>query len=202
MNDIKLFVELPSLQFFANRVNFGINNVHYAVITEQPDGTFEYATPVRIPGAVSLTETTVGDNTRFYADNGVYYSASSNQGYEMTLTFAKIAEQFRIDVLGETLVNGGLYENGNARQQSFALLFEIDGDAQEDKFVYYNCTATRPGTSTSTRTETTEVNTNELTITASPRTSDRAIRWITGETTDQAIKDGFYDAVVEPVTIP
>ena len=185
-----------------NKVNFGINKVHYAVITEQPDGTFEYATPVRIPGAVSLTETTVGDNTRFYADNGVYYSASSNQGYEMTLTFAKISEQFRIDVLGETLINGGLYENGNARQQSFALLFEIDGDVQEDKFVYYNCTATRPGTSTSTRTETTEVNTNELTITASPRTSDRAIRGITGQTTAQDIKDGFYDAVVEPVTIP
>ena len=185
-----------------NKVQFGLSKVHYAVITEETDGTFTYGTPVPIPGAVSLSETVRGENTPFYADNGVYYSSSSNQGYELSLTFAKISEQFRIDVLGETLVNGGLYENANARQKSFALLFEIEGDQQADKFVYYNCTATRPGTSTSTRTETTEVNTNELTITASPRTSDRAIRWITGETTAQDIKDTFYDAVVEPVTIP
>ena len=121
-----------------NRVNFGLTNVHYAVITEDPvTGEYSYATPVRIPGAVSLSESTRGENTPFYADNGVYYSSSSNQGYELSLTFARITESFRVDVLGETLVNGGLYENANAKPKKFALLFEIDGDAQQDKFVYY-----------------------------------------------------------------
>lgn len=186
----------------ANKVNFGLTNVHYAVITEEPDGTFTYSTPKRIHCAVSMSETVVGESTKFYADNGVCYAASSNQGYEQTYTFARIPDEFRVDVLGETLVNGGLYENANAKPKSFAILFEIDGDAEADKFVYYNCTATRPGTSSSTKTDTIEVNTNELTITASPRPYDFAVRWVTGSATPQDIKDAFYDAVVEPVETP
>ncbi len=55
----------------ANKVTFGLNKVHYAVITEGEDGTYTYGTPVRIPGAVSMSETPVGESTKFYADNGV-----------------------------------------------------------------------------------------------------------------------------------
>ena len=185
-----------------NKVTFGLTKVHYAVITEGEDGTYTYGTPVPIPGAVSMSESPVGESTKFYADNGVYYATSSNQGYEQTLTFAKIPDQFRIDVLGDKLVNGGLYENADAKQKQFALLYEIDGDKEADKFVYYNCTAARPGISSNTKGESTEVNTNELTITAAPRPSDKAVRWITGSETPQEIKDAFYDAVVEPVEVP
>lgn len=185
----------------SNKVTFGLTNVHYAPITENQDGTYTYGTPVRIPGAVSMSESPVGEATKFYADNGVYYAVSSNQGYEQTLTFAKIPDQFRIDILGDQLVNGGLYENANAKQKQFALLYEIDGDKEADKFVYYNCTASRPGNTTSTKGESVEVNTNELTINAAPRSSDMAIRWITGVETPQAIKDAFYEGVVEPVEV-
>ena len=186
----------------ANRVTFGLDKVHYAVITEGVDGTYTYDTPVRIPGAVSMSETPAGESTKFYADNGVYYATSTNQGYELTLSFAKIPDSFRIDVLGDQLINGGLYENADAKPKQFALLFEIDGDKEADKFVYYNCTATRPGISSNTKNESTEVNTNELSITAAPRPYDKAVRWITGDATDATIKDAFYDAVVEPVTRP
>jgi len=185
-----------------NKVAFGLTNVHYAVITENEDGTYTYGTPVRIPGAVSMTETPIGETVKFHADNGVYYAVSSNQGYEQTVTFAKIPNQFRIDVLGDKLVNGGLYENADAKQKQFALLYEIDGDKEADKFVYYNCTAARPGTSSTTKGESTEINTNELTITAAPRPYDKAVRWITESGTPQELKDAFYDAVVEPVEVP
>lgn len=185
----------------SNKVTFGLKNVHYAVITEGPDGTFSYATPKPIRGAVSMSETPVGEQTKFYADNGVYYATSTNQGYEQTLTFAKIPDDFRVDVLGDQLVNGGLYENADAKTKAFALLYEIDGDKEADKFVYYNSTASRPGNSTSTKGESTEVNTNEISVMSSPRPSDMAVRWITGVTTPQAIKDAFYEAVVEPVEV-
>lgn len=184
-----------------NKVTFGLTNVHYAPITENADGTYTYGTPVRIPGAVSMSESPVGESTKFYADNGVYYATSSNQGYEQTLAFAKIPEQFRIDILGDRLVNGGLYENADAKQKQFALLYEIDGDKEADKFVYYNCTASRPGASSNTKGETTEPNTSELTITAAPRPFDKAVRWITGVDTPASIKDSFYEAVVEPVDV-
>lgn len=185
-----------------NKVTFGLKNVFYAVITEGQDGTFTYGTPKPIKGAVSMSETAVGEALKFYADNGVYYASSTNQGYEQTLTFAKIPDEFRIDVLGDKIVNGGLLEDANAKTKSFALLYEIDGDVEEDKFVYYNCTTSRPGNTSNTKGESTEVNTNELTINAAPRPYDNAVRWVTRPETPQAIKDDFYDAVVEPVEIP
>lgn len=185
-----------------NKVSFGLKNVHYALITEAPDGKFTYSTPKPIRGAVSMTESPVGESFKFYADNGVYYANSSNQGYEQTLTFAKIPDEFRVDVLGDKIVNGGLLEDANAKTKPFALLYEIDGDVEEDKFVYYNCTAARPGNSTTTKGESTEVNTNELTVTSAPRPSDSAVRWVTRPETPQETKDAFYTAVVEPVEAP
>jgi len=186
----------------SNKVTYGLDKVHYALITEKPDGTFEYGTPVRILGAVSMSETPTGESMKFFADNGTYYSSSTNQGYEQSLTFAKIPDHFRIDVLGDQLVNGGLYENANAKTTPFALLYEIDGDKEADKFVYYNCTAARPSNSTSTKAESSAVNTNELTIISAPRPYDKAVRWITGENTPPEIKADFYKSVVEPVEQP
>lgn len=185
----------------SGKVSFGLKNVHYAVITEGVDGTFTYAKPKPLKGAVSMTETPVGEALKFYADNGVYYATGTNQGYEQTITFAKIPDDFRIDVLGDQLVNGGLYENANSKTKPFALLYEIDTDVEEDKFVYYNSTALRPGNSTTTKGETTEVNTNELAITSAPRPNDMAVRWITRPETPKTIKDAFYTTVTEPVEV-
>ena len=37
----------------ANKVKFGLKNVHYAVLDET-DGAASYGTPVAVPGAVNL----------------------------------------------------------------------------------------------------------------------------------------------------
>lgn len=181
-----------------NKVTFGLTNVHYAIVNENEDGTITYEKPVRIFGAVSMTETPLGEKTTFPADNGIYYQKNSNQGYERVFTFAELPESFKVDVLGKRKVNGGLAENANAKQKAFALLYEIDGDEEADKFVNYYCTAGRPSGGTTTKGETVEINTKELTVAASPRPTDGEIEWVTGPETPQAIKDAFFDAVVEP----
>ncbi|HWI49116.1 MAG TPA: major tail protein, partial [Rummeliibacillus sp.] len=73
----------------ANKVLFGLKNVYYAVATEDADGKFTYAAPVRIPGATEMSTDPAGESTSFFADDGVYHEAEANQGYEGKFSFAK-----------------------------------------------------------------------------------------------------------------
>ena len=48
----------------ANKVKFGLKNVHYAMLTEEGEEV-TYGTPVRIPGAVNLSMDAQGDTSTF-----------------------------------------------------------------------------------------------------------------------------------------
>lgn len=183
----------------ANKVTFGLKNVHYATFTDNGDGTITYDTPVRIPGAVELSLEPRGEMTEFYADDVLYYSASNNQGYDGTLSIATIPEQFAIDCLGEEKDDTDmvLTEKVTAKGKPFALLFEFDGDEKAVRHVLYNCTANRPTVGSATKTDTVEPQPNELTFVASPRSTDGAVKTKTTEDTPSGVYDAWYDAVYE-----
>ena len=108
-----------------NKVKFGLNNVHWAKITQwSADGTTPvYADPVRLPGAVSLSMDANGENEPFYADNCVYYVMNNNSGYEGDLEIALVTTEFATEILGEILDNNGvLVERNDAEPAQFALL--------------------------------------------------------------------------------
>ncbi|MBU5254195.1 phage tail protein [Lysinibacillus capsici] len=186
-----------------NKVQFGIKNVHYAVVTEGADGTVTYGTPVPFPGATALNLDPKGEQSDFYADDRVYYTSSTNSGYEGTLTVAALLQQFRVDVLGDELsTDGVLTENADAKPKKIALLFEFDGDVKATRHALYNVTVSRPGMSGETKTETTEPGTQELSFVAAPTVTGIVKRSTTGET-EAAIYDGWYSKVFEPTaTVP
>ena len=168
-----------------NKVKYGLKNVYYAVIT-LVNNVPSYATPVNIPGAVNLSLSPVGEKVRFPADDMEdYFSENLNNGYDGSLEMALIPDEFRRDVLGDTIdSNGALVENANGTVKKVALMFEFDGDAQKTRHVLYNVLATRPGIEGTTRSNTKEPKTDSLEIEARPAvdTSDVKAKVRQGDT--------------------
>ena len=76
-----------------NKVKFNLKNVHAAKLTEsvvQGVKTYTYATPVAIPGAVSISFNAEGESKPFYADGIVYFRSNTNNGYSGDLEMALI----------------------------------------------------------------------------------------------------------------
>ena len=180
------------------RVTYGLSNVHYSVITET-EGVITYATPVPHPGSVSLTVTPKGESSDFFADNQVYFSSSSNQGYDGTLELAMLTEAFRKDVLGEIEVteDGVLIEVADAKPKKIALSFQFEDDEKGTRHTLFYCYVSRTGMGSSTTTTTQEPGTVELTFVSAPRPDNKRVKVSTGSTTPEAIYDAWFEAVYE-----
>lgn len=181
------------------KVLYGIKNVHVAVLTEASDGTISYGTPFAVEGAVNFSPEPQGESTIFYADNKIYFRKDLNNGYEGELEIAVTPEKFLTDILGRTKdTNGLVLETANDTTVRFALLFEGDGDPSNRRFVYYDCTTTRPTREYATTEDTIEVGTETLTITIAPRSSDGAVGgYIEPNENNTTIYNGFFNSVLE-----
>lgn len=150
----------------ANKVKYGLSKVYYAKATIDPTtNTATYATPVALPGAVSLSLDAQGDQTKFRADNIDYWIGNSNNGYEGDLELALLPDSFKKDILGYVEDgNGILIEDAGATGKPFALLFQFEGDVHGTRHVLYNCSASRPSVSGQTTEETIDPNTETVSI--------------------------------------
>ena len=187
-----------------NRVQFGLKNFHYAVITEAANGMITYSTPTKVPGMVTLSLEVKGETSDFYADDIIYFTTSSNQGYDGTVEFAKLTEAFRTEVLGETLdpTSKVLIEKADAKPKKIACMFEFDGDVKATRRLLTYCTVNRPGLASETKTESSEPGTVELSFVASPRPTDNVVKIETGSETTEAVYNSWYTTVFAPTTTP
>ena len=184
------------------KVKYGLKNVHYAVATiDEINNTATYGPVKPWPGAVNLSMDPQGGTNVFRADNIDYWTGQSNTGYQGDLETALVPDDFKKDVLGEIEdSNGVLVENTGAKTKYFALLFQFEGDDKNIRHIIYNCVATRPAVSGSTKEESVEPQTETVDITAtsiyvSAVTADvvkaRAIEGSTAYTS-------FFTAVQQP----
>ena len=184
-----------------NKVKFNLKNAHYALLSIAEDGTVSYAVPTPMPGSVSISLDANGEPENFYADGVAYYVINNNMGYDGDLELAMIPESFRTEVLKEELdAKGVLIENADVELASFALLFEFDGDQKHIRHVLYNCSASRPGIEGKTNEDSKEVQTETLTIKATPL-ANGMVKAKTGNTTDATVYNDWYKAVYMPSAV-
>lgn len=178
-----------------NKVQFNLKNVHYAINTGDIN-TPVYSTPVAVPGAVTLTLDPQGSSEPFYADGIVYYQAIANNGYAGDLEMALFPEEMLEDVWGFSVdTNGVMTENANTEPKSFALMYQIDGDQEENYYTLFNCVGTRPAVGSSTTTDSKTPNTRTSSITATPLADGRVMKRTTS-TTEAATKTAWFNSVV------
>lgn len=153
-----------------NIVTFGLKNVHYSKATFNPvDGTWSFATPVALPGAQEFSSDLIGSSTQVYADDQVVATLIQNAGRTLTLKLTELIDEFKTDILGyKKLDNGNLVEIVNAEVVTFALGFELQGDAKARRTWFYLCTASPINEATKSKADSVEANSISLTITARP----------------------------------
>ena len=179
----------------ADKVKFGIKNVHLFPITSYISTTPVFGTVIDVPGAVSLSMGAQGDINKFYADNIVYYQTSANNGYEGDLTVALIPDEVYENIFGYSKdTNGVITEDASKEAKAFAMTFEEDGDTTGTKFVLYNCTATRPTRELNTIEDQKTPTTQTLTVSAAPL-KDGSVMAMTSATTPDSVKNGWHSNV-------
>ena len=179
----------------ADKVKFGIKNVHIFPITSYVSATPTYGTVIDVPGAVSLSTGAQGDINKFYADNIVYYQTAANNGYEGDLVVALIPDGIYENVFGFTKdTNGVITEDASKEAKAFAMTFEEEGDTTGTKFVMYNCTATRPTKDLATIEGNKTPATQTLTVSAAPLKNGKVMA-MTSATTPTGVLNGWHSSV-------
>lgn len=180
-----------------NKVQFNLKNVHYAVLTVTGEAA-AWSTPVHVPGAVTLTMDPQGSVEPFYADGIVYYQSFANNGYAGDLEMARFPDEMLADVWGFTMdeTDKVIIEDANVEPKPFALLYQIDGDKNNDFYCMYNCSGTRPGVGGTTNTEKKTPQTRKSSITAVPLPNGRVMARTTSGTAE-SVKTQWFKKVYE-----
>lgn len=190
------------------KVKFNISNVHYALMQRDAStGAISYGTPVHVPGTTSLSLDIDGDQELFYADGVKYWVDNTNRGYNGDWTNAILPDKFREDILREIKDSAGvLYEVEDAEDQvEFAFGFQIDGNAYDTRFWFYDTVASRAKIEANTNegSRTPQTDSVALTMTGEKVKSGDDRKFVRSKITSAATGttyEDWFEAVVLPGT--
>lgn len=189
-----------------NKVKYNLKNVHYAPLIISEEGEASYGTPVKWPGAVSLSLSPIGEMSIFYADGIAYWVGAPNTGFSGDMEMALIPDDFETSCIGERKDQKGMiYSSTGDKPKAFALLFEFDGDVKAQRHCLYNCFASRSEVGSETKNEAIEPVTDKLTINATPSPymldayGNNLIKIRSGDNPDSAAYASWYTKVPMPV---
>ena len=154
-----------------NKYHFDVKNCRYCPGVLNEDGSVTYGDTVKpIYGLMSMDLGAEGDTAKTRADGHDYIIIVSNNGYSGTLNFVMVPDEFKVDCLAEKVdeKTGMQYEDADASPAPFALMGEFKGDKEGIRWIFYNCTASRPKVAGDNKDNQKEPDAEELSVTVSP----------------------------------
>lgn len=120
-------------------VAIGLTNLHYAeMLTDDAEsGTFSYAAPVRIAGAITANFSPNAANDTLFADDGPYESAYTLGAMSLELNIADLKPQHRAFLLGETYENGVVKSSAEAIPPYVAIGMSVKKSNGADRLIWY-----------------------------------------------------------------
>ena len=123
----------------ANKVLFGFSDLYIGTYGVGDDGTVTMGAPYHQAGAVGFSPSADSNNNVFYADNMEYYTSISVGAIEGDLEVAMFDDAFKTQFLGYAeLSDGGLAQVKNATKPNVYIAFEVQGDAEKRRVIFYN----------------------------------------------------------------
>lgn len=122
----------------SNKVEFGISNLWVGTYSES-GSTATLGTPYHQAGARSLTLDAETSENKYYADDVVYWSDYSDNGFSGELTCALFSDEFKTTFMGYVeLSDGGFAQVKNATKPNTYIMFEGKGDSKHRRFILLN----------------------------------------------------------------
>ena len=125
----------------ANKVLMGFSDLYVGTYTVSARGVVTMGTPYHQAGAVGFSPSESSDKSDFYADNVAYYTTYGAAAVEGDLTVAMFDDKFKTDFLGYVQLDaGGLAQVKNPTKPNIYMAFEVQGDAEGRRVIFYNGT--------------------------------------------------------------
>ncbi|AVI46770.1 MULTISPECIES: major tail protein [Bacillus] len=114
---------------------YGLDMFHYAVVVQDDEKDLKFGIPERIPGAVSIKVDPKSEQTKFYADNGVYDIFNSMGDIDLEAEMADLPMSVQKKIYGHTEENGVSF--GSADDQAIHLAFGFRSKKSTGGYRYY-----------------------------------------------------------------
>ena len=120
-----------------NKVEYGLDDVHYAIVTLNDDGSPVYGPWIAEKNAQTLTDENQTASLEVHADNRCILTCRNITSKNLSLGMSIFSDEFKIKVLSfiETST-GSLIECTNPEPVYIALGLRVQGDAKNRKLVF------------------------------------------------------------------
>lgn len=153
------------------KVLYNIKNVQFSKITATSDsGLPTYDSPIKVPGAVSLTLDNESTSETIYADGIAYYTSSGASSYSGTFENVHFTKEVLKAIFNYVEDTSGNLVEVDGGSNEFGMQFAVDSDEGDVYFTLFRCSATKPNANFQTKEASATINNESVDITISPIT--------------------------------